>query len=119
MFDTLKRYLTGAPSANRLRKNDAGFMNLGPILAIVGAVLVVILGAIVVFSILGSTTGSLASSVKNTSTNVSTSDWGSTTANAIAPNFGLIISLVGLFIVVIGAAGVLYFQRHHGGNGGL
>lgn len=75
----------------------------GNALAVAG----VIIGAVVGLLLISSLFPTYSSAVKNLSANMTSSDWGNTTANAIAPTFGMLIALGGLFAIV-GVAFVAY-----------
>jgi hypothetical protein len=86
-------------SIRSLRKNDAAAVEIGDVTKVAFTVVGLILGAIVSLIILAALFPSYSGAVGNLSENLSTSDWGDATANSIAPVFGLLVSLGGLFAV--------------------
>lgn len=95
--------------------NDEGNVASAAMIGLFAAA-VLVLGGIVLFGFLGGTTSSLAANTKNTSSNISNSDWGSPTANSIAPSFSLIVSLGGIAIPVVGL-GILGYAVWEGMHG--
>lgn len=88
-------------------RNDVAAANLSSIGAAAIGVAAVIVGAVVALILMANLSDDYAGAVKNISDNVSTADWGDTTANGIAPTFGMLLSLGGLFALV-GLAFVAY-----------
>lgn len=93
---------------SRLRKNESA--NLGAIGAVALSVAAVIVGAVVSLILLSNLFPAYSGAVGNLSENMTTADWGDPTANSIAPTFGMLIALGGLFAIV-GLAFVAYKLR--------
>jgi hypothetical protein len=110
-----------APHKNtRLRSLAASDgANLSSIGGFALTIAAVIVGAVVALILISTLFPTYSGAVKNLSSNVTTADWGNTTANALGPVFGLLISLGGLFAIV-GLAFLAYKLKHgKGGNGGI
>jgi hypothetical protein len=88
----------------------ASFAGIGALALTVAAVIV---GAVVALILISTLFPTYAGAVKNLSQNVTTADFGNTTANSLGPVFGLLISLGGLFAIV-GLAFVAYHLKPHG-----
>jgi hypothetical protein len=68
--------------------------------AVALGVAAVIIGAVVSLILLSNLFPAYSGAVGNLSENVTTSDWGDPTANSIAPTFGMLVALGGLFAVI-------------------
>lgn len=80
--------------------NDEAAVSLGSMGAVALGVASLIIGAVVSLILLSALFPSYSGAVGNLSENVTTSDWGNDTANSIAPVFGMLIALGGLFAIV-------------------
>lgn len=99
------------------RASDAGFVDVSSALSLAVLVAVVIVGAVVALQVLSNLFPTYAGAVANLSTNMSTANWGNTTANSLGPIFGLLISLAGIF-AVLGLVFIAVEVRHLFGGGG-
>lgn len=107
--------------AMRTANADAGFVDLNHALLLGLGIVGIIIGVVVGLQILAALFPTYTGSVANISTNMTSANWGNTTANSIGPVFGLVISLVGMFAVVgiVLLAFSLYNTRKGKGKGPL
>lgn len=99
------------PRRPNLKTNDEGIFDLGAILTLAAGAIVAIITVIIVLNVLSTGTPQIASATNNITENVSTADWGDSTANAVAPSLGTIIAIGALFMVVVLAVGAFFVGR--------
>lgn len=71
------------------------------VVAITIGLAVAIVGGAVALKVMDSLLTTYSTAVDGIATNITVQDWGSSTANSIAPSFGLLISLLGLFAILL------------------
>lgn len=98
---------------------DPALIDVGHALSLAVVVAVIIVGAVVALQVLSSLFPTYSGAVKNLSSNMTTADWGNTTANSLGPIFGLLISLAGIF-AILGLVFIAVEVKHliHGRGGG-
>jgi len=102
-------------ATRRLAQDDEAIVSLGHVGAFALSIAAVIIAAVVALIILSTLFPTYGGAVKNLSNNVTTQDWGNSTANSLGPIFGLLIALGGLFAIV-GLAFVAYQLGGHRGK---
>lgn len=87
--------------ARGLRHNDAGFVNLGAVLSVVGAILVGIIAAPIALNLLAGQMPNIVGSVGNITTAFKDADWGDDTANSLSPTMGMLVALTAVFAIAV------------------
>lgn len=98
-----------------LKEDEGGFISLGPVVTLIGAVLL----TVVVLLVLNALAPNFITSVADLTSTIANSEWNNTIANAIADIVAILIPLAGIFALTgLIFAALEFGRRSLGGSNG-